>query len=96
MSAQQETWRVSTIEGTFETDLDTLRQWILEGCVLPTDKVCKGTLNWIDAGRVPKLKKAFNGEVEISEPTPVASAAASESGWQTPPSTEQHARVLFG
>jgi len=93
MSAQQETWRVSTIEGTFETDLDTLRQWILEGCVLPTDKVCKGTLNWIDAGRVPKLKKAFNGEVEISEPTPVASAAASESGWQTPPSTEQHAVV---
>lgn len=65
MSAQPEVWRVSTPEGIFEADLDTLRQWILEGCVLPTDKVCKGNLSWIDAGRVPKLKGAFNGE-----PTP--------------------------
>ena len=61
MSAQPEIWRVSTIEGIFETDLETLKQWIVEGCVLPTDKVSKGTLNWIDAGRVPKLKNAFNG-----------------------------------
>jgi hypothetical protein len=63
MSAQPEVWRVSTIEGVFETDLETLRQWIVEGCVLPTDKVSKGNLSWIDAGRVPKLKDAFNGEI---------------------------------
>jgi hypothetical protein len=56
MSAQPEMWRVSTIEGVFETDLETLKQWIVEGCVLPTDKVSKGTLSWIDAGRVPKSK----------------------------------------
>jgi hypothetical protein len=62
MSAQPEVWRVSTIEGIFETDLETLKQWIVEGCVLPTDKVSKGNLSWIDAGRVPKLKAAFNGE----------------------------------
>jgi len=53
MSAQTEQWRVSTYEGTFETDLQTLRQWIRERAVLPTDKVSKGNLNWIDAGRVP-------------------------------------------
>ena len=62
MSAQPEVWRVSTVEGIFETDLETLKQWIIEGCVLPTDKVCKGNLSWIDAGRVPKLKAAFSGE----------------------------------
>ena len=69
MSAQPqpEVWRVSTVEGIFETDLETLKQWILEGCVLPTDKVCKGNLSWIEAGRVPKLKAAFSGE---QEPTP--------------------------
>ena len=66
MSAQPELWRVSTVEGIFETDLETLKQWILEGCVLPTDKVTKGNLNWIEAGRVPKLKGAFGGE--MSEP----------------------------
>ena len=62
MSAQPEVWRVSTVEGIFETDLETLKQWVLEGCVLPTDKVSKGNLSWIEAGRVPKLKGAFDGE----------------------------------
>ena len=62
MSAQVELWRVSTSEGVFETELETLRQWIAEGCVLPTDKVSKGNLNWIDAGRAPMLKAAFSGE----------------------------------
>src|SRR5262250_134527 len=63
MSAQPEMWRVSTYEGVFETDFQTLQQWIVEGCVLPTDKVSKGNLSWIEAGRVPKLKGAFNGDV---------------------------------
>lgn len=63
MSTQPEVWRVSTVEGIFETDLETLKQWIVEGCVLPTDKVTKGNQSWIEAGRVPKLKGAFNGEV---------------------------------
>lgn len=71
MSSQPEIWRVSTVEGIFETDLQTLKQWIVEGCVLPEDKVSKGNLNWIEAGRVPKLKGAFNGETEPApEPTP--------------------------
>lgn len=70
MSSQPEVWRVSTIEGIFETDLETLKQWIIEGCVLPTDKVSKGNLNWIEAGRVPKLKYAFSGEPEPA-PAPV-------------------------
>lgn len=84
MSAQPEVWRVSTVEGVFETDLDTLKQWISEGSVLPTDKVSKGSLNWIDAGKVPKLKPAFNGEVvtprDSSEPEPA---------WATTEAAEQ-------
>ena len=70
MSAQPEVWRVNTVEGVFETDLETLQQWIVEGCVLPTDKVCKGNLSWIDAGRVPKLKGAFNGYGSSPAPKP--------------------------
>lgn len=62
MSAQVELWRVQTAEGLFETDLETLKQWIAEGCVLPTDKVSKGSLNWIEAGRAPMLKAGFSGE----------------------------------
>lgn len=86
MSAQPEVWRVSTVEGIFETDLETLRQWILEGCVLPTDKVCKGSHNWIDAGRAPMLKAAFAGEYTPPAPPP---ASAPGDGWQaTTPPTE--------
>jgi hypothetical protein len=73
MSAQPEVWRVSTVEGVFETDLETLKQWIVEGCVLPTDKVSKGNLSWIEAGRIPKLKGAFNGEV--TEPARVVASS---------------------
>ena len=92
MSAQPETWRVSTIEGVFETDLETLKQWILEGCVLPTDKVCKGSLSWIDAGRVPKLRAAFNGEIEAPPPPPQqAETSTAQGGWQTPPPFENQA-----
>src|SRR6185503_4712782 len=87
MSAQPEQWRVSTHEGVFETDLETLRQWILERAVLPTDKVSKGNLNWIDAGRVPQLKRAFNGEVDPAIPTQKDSATT-DGGWQTPPPIE--------
>jgi hypothetical protein len=84
MSAQPEVWRVSTVEGIFETDLETLKQWIIEGCVLPTDKVSKGNLSWIEAGRIPKLKDAFNGEVtSVREPAtsePARIVAPSNTG----------------
>src|SRR5918994_3963722 len=86
MSAQPETWRVSTIEGVFEADLETLRQWILEGCVQPTDKVTKGNMNWIEAGKAPMLRAAFAGErVPISMPTvPAVIEAFPEVGIATP------------
>ena len=80
MSAQPEVWRVSTVEGIFETDLETLKQWIGEGCVLPTDKVSKGNLSWIEAGRVPTLKSAFNpGTPPAPKPTGTSFEAFVES-----------------
>lgn len=77
MSSQTiETWRVMTPEGIFEADLETLKQWIQEGCVLPTDKVAKGNLNWIDAGRAPSLRKAFAGEIDAPPPAPQVETVA--------------------
>jgi hypothetical protein len=101
MSAQPGQWRVSTIEGVFETDLETLKQWIAEGCVQPTDKVSKGNLNWIEAGRAPMLRTAFNGEVAV-EPTPVAIApdftpvASSDSATQSHQSSVREDRQSPG
>ena len=91
MSAQPEIWRVSTVEGVFETDLETLKQWIVEGCVLPTDKVSKGSLNWIDAGRAPRLRAAFAGDFT---PSPLKSAPPDVGGgWQTAPAFEVGAEI---
>src|SRR2546430_6588222 len=70
MSAQLEQWRVNTVDGVFETDLGTLRQWIADGSVAPTDKVSKGKLNWIEAGRAPMLKAAFHGETVTTAAPP--------------------------
>jgi hypothetical protein len=75
MSAQVEQWRVTTPEGVFETDLETLQQWIVEGCVLPTDKVSKGKHNWIEAGRAPMLRAAFKGETPVADAAAVTAAA---------------------
>ena len=97
MSAQPEVWRVSTVEGIVETDLETLKQWIVEGCVLPTDKVSKGNLNWIDAGRVPKLKDAFNGEVTTPAPPPTTSFETfveSNPEFTNPPNYSTHSTVV--
>jgi len=90
MSAQPEIWRVSTIEGVFETDFDTLQQWIVEGAVLPSDKVSKGTLSWIEAGRVPKLKGAFNGEV-TKGPIPDLNSSTTADPSANPQPVEAHA-----
>jgi hypothetical protein len=85
MSAEVEKWRVNTVEGIFETDLETLKQWIREGCVLPTDKVSKGNLSWIDAGRAPMLRSTFSGE-----PSPPAAAIAVTDLPQTAPPSVDH------
>src|SRR5678816_4255802 len=91
MSAQPETWRVSTIEGVFEADLETLRQWILEGCVQPTDKVTKGNLNWIEAGKAPLLRSAFAGEATAPK---VAHSASTEFTGE--PVISQHSPPVDG
>ena len=78
MSAKPlDTWRVETPEGIFETDLETLRQWVAENCVLPTDKVARGTLHWIEAGRVPLLRAAFAGKTAQPATMPETVSAAS-------------------
>jgi hypothetical protein len=79
MSAQTEIWRVSTAKGTFETDLESLIQRIVEGTVLPTDKVSKGNLSWIEAGHVPTLKRVFDREAGVTGP-PSTTVCQNHSG----------------
>ena len=79
MSAQTEIWRVSTAGGTFETDFETLKQRIIDGSVRPTDKVSKGNLSWIEAGRVPALKREFDRAAGVTGP-PSTTVCQNHSG----------------
>ena len=74
MMAETEIWQVETRDGIYQADLPTLKQWVAEGLVLPSDRVRKGALKWIEAGRAPVLRRVFAGEerVEVVAPTPQA------------------------
>src|SRR5687767_13315550 len=59
---QNEVWQVIVQGIAYETDFPTLKQWIAEGRILPTDRVKKGNLSWIEAQRVPVLRPVLSGE----------------------------------
>lgn len=89
MKAETEVWQLMTHDGVYQADLPTLKQWVAEGIVLPTDKVRKGALNWIEAGRAPSLRRVFAGE-EVPEPSqqPAAATAAADA--------PQHSHAALG
>ena len=88
MSAQPEIWRVDTPEGIFEADLETLKQWISEGAVIQTDKVAKGTLNWIEAGKAPMLRSAFSNKAAgIAYTPPAPTPSGPKTDVPPPPSS---------
>jgi hypothetical protein len=62
-------WQVHANGRTFDTDLIEMTQWIGEGALLREDKVRKGNLRWIEAGKVPALIAVFNAK-DNGEPLP--------------------------
>lgn len=88
MKPETEIWQVSTPDGVFQADLRTLKQWVAEGVVLPTDKVRKGSLNWIDAGLAPMLRPVFFGEEQVEVVEPPAHAGPHSGDPSAPPQSE--------
>lgn len=85
--AETEVWQVMTHDGVYQADLPTLKQWVAEGLVLPTDRVRKGAFNWIDAGLAPSLRAVFAGE-EVPEPLQETAGASAKD--------MPHAHVALG
>jgi uncharacterized membrane protein (DUF106 family) len=87
MSANSEIWQVMIQGEVYEADMESLKQWVVEGRVLPTDKVRKGNLSWIQADRAPAMRPVFSGEVSWQpSPAPVPGAWAEEPDDSTPQS----------
>ena len=86
MSAKNEIWQVMIQGEVYEADMDSLKQWVAEGRVLPTDQVRKGNLKWIQADRAPAMRRVFSGE-GLSQPPYATSASVAvqdEPNYSTP------------
>src|ERR1044071_5097939 len=52
-------WHVQVDDRVYQAETDELAEWIKEGSVLPEDKVRRGDLRWLPAGRIPQLSRFF-------------------------------------
>lgn len=55
MENLQTTWQVETQGQIYEAEFEELKQWIIEGAVLPSDKVKRGNLRWLPVEKVPEI-----------------------------------------
>lgn len=88
MKAENEIWQLRAGEEVYEADLPTLKEWIGEGLVRPTDMVRKGNLKWIEAGRAPGLRRVFTGE-ELPVPAGTADAPDASDAPHAPAAVSQ-------
>jgi hypothetical protein len=81
----EELWQVDSGGQVYEASFEVLTQWVIEGAVLPTDKIRRGELRWLEAGKVPRLQSIFkNGVQSVANDEPRIQATVTE----LPPSIE--------
>lgn len=73
-----ETWHVEANGQVFETSFEEMTSWIAEGSLLRIDRVRKGDLRWIEAGKVPALTEFFNAKDAAEPPPPVITTTHTE------------------
>ena len=78
MNHTPETWQVNVNGQIYETNFEGLVCWINEGALHPQDKVRRGNLRWLEAGKIPALFGFFNAkELGIVNP-PVVTTTSGE------------------
>ena len=73
-----EIWQIDVNGQIYEAPFNEMAQWIAEGSLLRGDKVRKGSLRWIEAGRVPTLVTFFNAKDSGNPILPVVSTTVEE------------------
>jgi hypothetical protein len=68
---QKEVWQMESQGQIFDTNFEELTFMIEHGELLRMDRVRKGDLRWIEAGRVPALLAVFNAKEGEGAPRPV-------------------------
>jgi hypothetical protein len=59
---QEDIWQIDAGGQIYVASFEELKQWVAEGAVLPSDKIRRGNLRWLEAGKVPLLNGAFNAK----------------------------------
>lgn len=65
----QEIWQVEANGEILDTNFAEMTEWIDQGSLLRIDRVRKGNLRWIEAGKVPSLIAVFNAK-DNGQPLP--------------------------
>ncbi|MET0753431.1 MAG: hypothetical protein ABWZ66_08660, partial [Pyrinomonadaceae bacterium] len=83
-----ESWHVDVNGEVYETNFQGLVNWIDEGSLLRVDKVRRGNLRWLEAGKIPLLYGFFNAK-EMGQPMPPIQFSTTEgeanAGFATQP-----------
>lgn len=79
-----EEWQVESGDQVFSTNLEEMTAWIEDGSMLRIDRVRKGNLRWIEAGKVPTLAALFDAR-ENSQAGSVVVTTSSGTAQPTPP-----------
>lgn len=93
-----EIWQIDVNGQIYEAPFEEMAQWIAEGSLLRGDKVRKGSLRWIEAGRVPTLLQFFNAKESGMPIMPVVSVTDDNpqtSNFQPPAETFSSPPVTF-
>lgn len=73
-----EIWQIDVNGQIYETSFQELTQWIDEGSLMPGDKVRRGNVRWLEAGKIPTLFGFFNAK-ELGQPMPQIQFSSPES-----------------
>ena len=71
VETNNEIWQVESGGDVVETSFDEMAAWIASGSLLRIDRVRKGDLRWIEAGKVPSLIEFFNAKDADAPADPV-------------------------
>ncbi len=78
LESSTEVWQVEAGGSIYDTSFDEMKTWIAEGSLLRIDRVRKGNLRWIEAGKVPTLLEFFNAKDAAEPIAPTITTSSTE------------------
>jgi len=82
-----EIWQVEVNGEVYQADFAEITSWVADGALQPEDKVRRGNLRWIEAGKVPLLTAFFNAKA-MGQAPPTISVSEAKAPVEVSPAPE--------